>query len=322
MEETYYYEFELEPVGTVWGFDDYSHFFTEDKDVIYLKPIYLLPAPGFPDSNLFKQKLIGEGRYINLLYIKHPLGYRVNSSRWIKNYLISLGAREAPARFQDGFSSRFFAIERKKVIRQIAPRECVQEVMVNNEKIRRIVRELSLLFELPITQLGITGSLSIGAKTYNDIDIVIYGTTEEICRIKKIMIEQQKCYGPVLEDGKMWPCRFRDKHGNVICCFFNYTDQVYTNILRNLLTIIETSQMWSTFDEIIIDDTYSFAKTPLYRLSGTQYDLLLVLSRESRGRLHKGDHIVGNSIWGYTDDHRKMLVVFDPYQEITLCKDL
>lgn len=322
MEETYYYEFEIESIGTFWGFDDYSHLFADDNDVIYLKPIYFLPDSSLPDSHSFKHKLIGGKKYLNLLYSITETGYRTNNSRWIKDYLVNLGVQEAPARYRDRFSSSFLAVKKEQIIQRSSPRESAQKLIAENTIICSILKELSQLFQLPIDQLGITGSLSIGANTFQDIDIVIYGSTNTISRIKNVILTQQEQYGHVIEGGKIWPCRFRDKHQNLICCFFNYTDRGYVNVYQNLLSIISFNQIGPPFNEIIIDDTYSFAKTPLYKLSGMQYDYLLVLSRESRGRFQKGDRIKGCSIWGYTTDHKKMLVVFKPYQEITLIEDV
>lgn len=235
---------------------------------------------------------------------------------------MSLGALEAPTRYRDRFSSSFFAVKKEQIIQRSSPRESAQKLIAENKTICSILKELSQLFQIPIDQLGITGSLSIGANTFQDIDIVIYGSTETISRIKNVILTQQERYGHVIEGGKIWPCRFRDKHQNLICCFFNYTDQGYVNAHQNLLQIISFNQIGLPFDEIITDDTYSFAKIPLYKLSGTQYDYLLVLSRESRGRFQKGDRVKGCSIWGYTADHKKMLVVFKPYQEITVIKDV
>lgn len=316
MEETYFYKFELDTIGILWGFDDYSHLFVDDNNVVYLKPIYLLPFPNFPDSHAFKHKVINGQQYINLLYSKTQSGYRINNSRWIKDYLVSHGAKEASTLFHDRFSSNFFAIERNQIIQQISPRESAQTIVSYNQDICQILRELSDLFNIPSEQLGITGSLSLGAKSYQDIDIVVYGTTTEISRIKEIIRKQQEQYGAIIENGKEWPCRFRDKHNNIICCFFNYTDQSYTYLCSKLLSIIDAHQISSYFEETIVDDTFSFSKTPIYQLSGIQYDFLLVLSRESRGWFCKGDRITGRSIWGYTSDRKKILIVFNPYKEI------
>lgn len=321
-EETLFYQFKIESIGLIWGFDDYSHLFSSDEDVIYLKPIYLLPFQALPDLISFKQKQLQDGRYYNLLYTKEHSGYRINNSCWIKNYLISQGAQEISAKFKDQFSSRFFAVSPKDVIQCASPRVCLQKICSENRHLAGIIRNISALFGLPAGQLGITGSLSLGAADYQDIDIVIYGTSEEISRVKRVIHEQQILHGPIVEHGKKWPCRFRDSENNIICCFFNYTDHVYSKVTDILLPLIESNQRCCSFRETIIDDAYSFSKTPIYQLSGEKYDWLVVLSREFRGRLQKGNKISGSALWGYTSDNQKVLVVFEPYRELKVCNEI
>jgi predicted nucleotidyltransferase len=97
------------------------------------------------------------------------------------------------------------------------------------DKINTITKAMSNLLEIPTTQIGISGSVSLGA--YNnphDLDYVIHGSIKEIRRITDYIYdltsksEERKVY----EFGKFWPLRYYEQVKNdkfMVCPFFSYT---------------------------------------------------------------------------------------------------
>ncbi|MFH1037960.1 MAG: hypothetical protein V1789_04720 [PVC group bacterium] len=97
-------------------------------------------------------------------------------------------------------------------------------------KIKTIAEHTADLLETDISQLGISGSVSLG--TYanpHDLDFVVYTSTPEIKRIVDFMYtltdgnEERQVY----EFGKYWPIRFWDRVGDerfMVCPFFSFLD--------------------------------------------------------------------------------------------------
>jgi len=99
------------------------------------------------------------------------------------------------------------------------------------EKIRVITEAMARLLQIPVTQIGISGSVSLGAYTNpHDLDYVIYGSVSEIRRITDYIYdltareEERK----VWEFGKFWPLRYYEEVDGdkfMVCPFFSYTDE-------------------------------------------------------------------------------------------------
>ncbi len=96
--------------------------------------------------------------------------------------------------------------------------------------IKIIAEQTAELLGIDPSQLGISGSLSIGTYTSpHDVDFVVHGTAAEVKRMVEFMYtltdrdEKRKVY----EFGKYWPIRFWDWAGEVkfmVCPFFSYLD--------------------------------------------------------------------------------------------------
>ena len=88
------------------------------------------------------------------------------------------------------------------------------------------VSKASDILEVPVEQLGCTGSLSYGKleEPVDDIDLCIYGTIEQNKRvIAKILELTKDPRRRVVEFGKFWPMRFYHRDF-MICPFFEYLD--------------------------------------------------------------------------------------------------
>ena len=98
------------------------------------------------------------------------------------------------------------------------------------KKIKIIAEHTAELLGIDISQIGVSGSLSLGNYANpHDVDFVIYGTAAEVRRIVSFLYtltdkdEKRK----VFEFGKYWPIRFWDwAEGQkfMVCPFFSYID--------------------------------------------------------------------------------------------------
>ncbi|MDP8248770.1 MAG: hypothetical protein P9M00_11570 [Candidatus Tritonobacter lacicola] len=115
-------------------------------------------------------------------------------------------------------------------------RQSLQAIMAMSDedpsakKIKIITEQTAELLGIDISQIGVSGSLSLG--TYanpHDIDFVIYGTAAEIARIVNFLytLTDKEDKRKVYEFGKYWPIRFWDwAEGEkfMVCPFFSYID--------------------------------------------------------------------------------------------------
>ncbi|MDP8214853.1 MAG: hypothetical protein RAO92_03065 [Candidatus Euphemobacter frigidus] len=144
--------------------------------------------------------------------------------------------------------------------------------------IKIIAEHTAELLGIHISQLGISGSLSLG--TYNnphDIDFVIYGSTAEIKRIVDFMytLTDENEERQVYEFGKYWPIRFWDWAGKkkfMVCPFFSFLDPEEAPLRNFDCQDLGPAQV----EALISDDTYN-AVTPTVlmledvKLSGKDY---------------------------------------------------
>jgi len=105
-------------------------------------------------------------------------------------------------------------------------RKSLQKAMEMYPQVADAVSQASDILEVPIEQLGCTGSLSYGKleDPVDDIDLCIYGTIEQNKKvIAKIRALTQEPERRVVEFGKFWPMRFYHQKF-MICPFFEYLD--------------------------------------------------------------------------------------------------
>jgi len=96
--------------------------------------------------------------------------------------------------------------------------------------VKTIAEQTADLLGIDISQLGISGSLSLGNYIQpHDLDFVIYASAPEIKRIVRFMysLTDRNDERKVYEFGKYWPIRFWDwAEGEkfMVCPFFSYLD--------------------------------------------------------------------------------------------------
>jgi predicted nucleotidyltransferase len=105
-------------------------------------------------------------------------------------------------------------------------RKSLGKAMKTYPKIGETAHMVSDLLEVPLDEMGVTGSLAYGVYDPNDedFDVVFYGTVEENRRVVSKIFELTTDPGrQVIEYGKLWPMRF---HNNkvLVCPFFVYSD--------------------------------------------------------------------------------------------------
>lgn len=101
-------------------------------------------------------------------------------------------------------------------------------------RIKVVTEAMSELLSLPVGDIGISGSVSLGAYLDpHDLDYVIYGKVSEIRRITDHIYDltRRDEDRKVTEFGKFWPLRyFEEVKGEkfMVCPFFSYLDEEET----------------------------------------------------------------------------------------------
>jgi len=120
-------------------------------------------------------------------------------------------------------------------------RKSLKRAMETYPKVADAVAKASEILEVPVENLGCTGSLSFGKleDPADDLDLCIYGTIAQnkkvISKIRSLTKDPDR---RVVEFGKFWPMRFYH-HNLMICPFFEYLNpeeiplkELDTEILR------------------------------------------------------------------------------------------
>lgn len=315
-EDTLYHCISLqEDTHKIWAFDDFSHLFPKLTDKILAKPIYYFSKnPSHLNPTVFKRKVIGEENFINLIYQTSPFcGAKMNSSRDIKKIL----CREIPdvdkthCYRNHFFADAFIAFDKSDIVATSVPKAALRSIRESNSTISSIIEAAKDILELSDNQIGLTGSLALGAKRYNDIDLVIYGGIKELNQVQRKIEKQISRTADVFENGLKWPCRFYDDDGNIICCFFNIEGENYLDSVINNDFLSDKKRV--AFSVRVADDFFSLAKTPLLLLDEGGYNAIIILSRAFRCVFRSGDIISGI---GYVASDSKTILCIDPFNNI------
>lgn len=192
-------------------------------------------------------------------------------------------------------------------------------------KVREAVEHVSVLLDVPIETLGVTGSLSYGKieEPLDDIDIAFYGTVEENGRtIEKIreLVAREPERG-VTEYGRFWPMRFYE--GSLMFCpFFQYA-RWEDAPLRNFRMEVLRETVRAT--GVVSDDSHSIYMPPLLTLSEEELDgesvenLPLILYDGSlRGEFYRGDRVeTGGRLVRVTQEQESFRAIL-----ITISRDI
>lgn len=291
-EDTLYYLLKDPASGDLlYVFSDYSHLFGHIPRGITGKCIYLHRHDGDLLPGGFKIKRINGLDFLNTAWKYDPLSreYQIYPDKAIKaltqGYLRLLLPNAEP------LLKNYSVYDRTYAIACFPPRQVLPLVMEHHPRISAAISNISQSFGIPLSRLGITGSLALGAESAGDIDIVFYGGIGALQDVRAQISDYQKCFGPVEENGWIWPCRFYDGNGNLFCCFFNIQGDTYADCLKHG----EISREKVRYTARVSDDTYSIAKTPFLRLDDGRYDALLLFDRAFKGIFKKGDTLSGSA---------------------------
>jgi len=138
-------------------------------------------------------------------------------------------------------------------------------------QVDRRIKEVSVLFDVPLERLGVTGSLAYGRmEDGGDIDLVFFGTPEQNMEVAKQIWRltytdpKRRC----VEFGKFWPLRFYHD-GIIICCFFVYSDRQYIPVHDQQVALVrEPVVAYGT----IADNLHSVYMPLVMRLSDVYID--------------------------------------------------
>ncbi len=112
--------------------------------------------------------------------------------------------------------------------------------MEKDPQVARRIKEVSVLLDVPLERLGVTGSLAYGRmENDEDIDLVFFGTPEQNMEVAQQVWRltytdpKRRC----VEFGKFWPLRFYHD-GVIICCFFVYSDRKYIPVYDQQVALV------------------------------------------------------------------------------------
>ncbi len=107
-------------------------------------------------------------------------------------------------------------------------------------QVAKCIKEVSVLLDVPLERLGVTGSLAYGRmEDDEDIDLVFFGTPEQNMEVAQQIWRltytdpKRRC----VEFGKFWPLRFYHD-GVIICCFFVYSDRKYIPVCDQQVSLV------------------------------------------------------------------------------------
>lgn len=313
----YYYIFDDITKSSAFVFAEYNSFFSNDKNTIVGKCMYInAPTMGINDKYYKNKNILGKD-YMNIGYRKRGNEYIINSDKFI----LSLVEKNNLFRFANSnsiFSTNYSVFDIKSVKGVSEPRKSLKMLYKKEGKFEKIIDNIMRIFKVDIDDLGLTGSLSLGSSNASDYDIVFYGNISKLNLIKERIDFYKNKNGHVIEYGVNWPCRFYDDDCNLICCFFNCTDNIYEPI-KNAVIVKENY----SFEAKIIDDTFSILKAPILRIDEFNYDNIILFNSGFKGILKTGDIINGvGKIIRYNKNGKckYSILCTNPYDELILKK--
>lgn len=291
-EDTLYYLLTDPSSGDLlYVFSDYSHLFSHISQGITGKCIYLHRHDGNTLPDKFKTKKIHGLDFLNTAwkYDSSSQEYQIYPDRAIKAFTQEYSRLLLPN--EEPLLQNYSIFDCTYATTRFQPRQVLPLIMERCPKVGAAVSRISQSFGVPLSQLGITGSLALGAESTGDIDVVFYGSISALQDVRVQISDYHRHFGPVEENGWIWPCRFYDGAGNLICCFFNIQNDTYADCLKAGHGKVSQEKVHYTIR--VADDTYSIAKTPFLCLDDGVYDALILFDRAFKGIFRKGDILSG-----------------------------
>lgn len=291
-----------------------NYLFRNDKDQFFGTCIYVsennLPA-GMAAEFPCKKKLFG----IPMVKITDKMIHGNVS------FLTNPEIRELPFRFRmdsvPGFRSPFipsytcFACE--DVAEIITPRAALTDLCRKNEDFRSFIERITELFDIKNEQIGIAGSVALGADVSADYDIVFYGDPEELWRIHRIAEEMNRRQGTP-KSGNM-PIPFRVIiEGRIVDILYVYD--------RPLLAGVHTARLLKTevpFRCRVTDDTAALQVEPYLKVDGENFSSLLLEESLLHAVFRTGDMIEGKGDlirWEHNGKTETMMLCRYPLAQI------
>ncbi len=178
-------------------------------------------------------------------------------------------------------------------------RKSLRVAMEMYPQVKNEIKKVTDFFEVPVEQLGVTGSLAYGKMEpeHEDIDLVIYGSLQEHKRLIEKITEWLKApENRVFEFGRFWPMRFY-YDGTLICPFFVYSRPDEVPLAEFKMKVLKDN---IPFRARVCDDTHSiYLPIMLYLedaiLGGKEVGKvpLIIYDSAMRGDFRLGDRMDG-----------------------------
>ncbi len=306
MEDTVYYRCELEG-GIIYLFSEYHNF--SKNGYVFGKPIYIKKKNYGFDASRFKTKVLPEGEFLNLAYVKNGENFQ-NVSDYEMRDIAKREFLEVETR--SGVFDNYVFINENLVTKTYFPREVLKTLREKDLELNSVATEIEKFFNLEKDQLGITGSILIGANTFGDYDFVFYGNNQKLLEIKRkidSLTAKKEC--KVFENGLFWKARFY-LLGKLICCFFNYEN--YLPCLREIEKFNLEKKF--KFTGIVVSDEFSLSKNAYFKLKESKFDSVILLSNMFKNAINVGDEIVGECYEAVLKSGERLAVVKNPQENL------
>ncbi len=309
MEDTVYYKVELKK-GTLFLFSEYHNF--SNANYVFGKPIYIKKESYGFKKDFFKTKILPCGEFLNLAYRKKGDVFENVSDYEMRDIAKS---EFEEIEIKDGVFDNLVFIDKKYVTNTYLPREVLANLRKDDKELDFIAKGLEEHFELEQGELGITGSIMLGAKSFGDFDFVFYGNEKKLLEIKrKIDLLTKNDDNKVFENGLFWKARFYFL-GRLICSFFNYQD--YLPQLKALENVKLEKKV--EFSGIVASDNFSLSKNAYFRLKDSSFDSVILLSNMFKNAINLGDKLKGKCYEVVLKRDEKIAVVLNPTENLENC---
>lgn len=220
---------------------------------------------------------------------------------------------DSEPRFSSPFIPAYTCFECGDVTAIIEPRAAFAELCRRDADFRSFADRLAERFEITTEQIGISGSLALGAAKADDYDIVFYGDRAELKRINGVIADINSVGGVPKVSGMPLPFRFiMEEH---------IVDALFVDEDPALDSLHTARQIRSDvpFRCRVTDDEFAMQVEPFLSVDGEEYSSLLIADTYFHSVIRKGDVIEGiGDILRWEHDGRTEFVMLcrEPLRQI------
>ncbi len=291
-----------------------NYLFSNDQDQFFGTGVYM-SNNNF--SSRMRTEFTSQKELLGIPLTKTTTGTIGGESYTLDNYEIRelpyLHRPDTAPRFSSPFYPAYTCFECEDVIDIVEPKAALRELCRRDEGFRSFLTELAETFGTEPDKLGLSGSLSLGADSPGDYDIVFYGNVDKLRRINDLIKEINRLQGIPKVGGLPLPFRFIFKEC-IIDAIFVYEDS-------DLLTL-HTARTIKTnvpFKCRVTDDTRALQFEPFFGVDNEAFSSLIIAESFFHAVIQKGNTIegIGDILeWEHNGAKENVMLCKDPYRQI------